>query len=252
MIEEPQHRAIMSVDIARSAGRGNMPLLAIREALAEAMAGSFAATGIDWDACRRDDLGDGMRLVLPSGIQKRRLIYPLMRELSDRVRSHNQLAAEPAQIRLRVALHAGEVYLDHRGAVAGGPLEVLARMLDAVPLRGALAAAPEAVPVALMISQHIYDETVGHGYAGIEPDMFGKVSFTTKEYTAQAWVHLPGHRLAGDVIAGPADPHPAPHPLPVPPRDAVPAAPMVNTATGNGVVFAVQHGVQQVNQIPRP
>ncbi|MET9857978.1 hypothetical protein ABZY93_01430 [Streptomyces smyrnaeus] len=237
MTQTREHRALLAVDIAHSAGRGDVALHRIREALSRSLAESFELSGIDWHACLRDDLGDGMRVTTPPGTPKTRLIHPLVHDLTARLRAHNRLAAPPARVRVRIALHAGDVCLGPRGEVTGRPLEVLARLLDAAPARAALARAPEAVTASLLVSQPFYDDTVHHGHPGIEPEAFRRVSLAEKEYAADAWLYLPGHERV------PWEPGPAGAPA-----QAGPGEPkMINKASGNGVVYATQNGTQNIH-----
>jgi len=54
------------------------------------------------------------------------------------LRRHNGIAREAAQMRLRAAAHVGPVYTDAYGAISDD-LDLLFRMLEAAPLRKALA-----------------------------------------------------------------------------------------------------------------
>ncbi|NYI05776.1 hypothetical protein [Allostreptomyces psammosilenae] len=258
MEPEWEYRAVLAVDIERSAGRGNTALGRIREALGTALRESVERSGIDWRACLIDDLGDGLRLVAPAGVRKTALVHPLLHELAVRLRAHNRMAGPTTRIRVRGALHAGEVRLDRAGGATGRPLEVLARMLDAAPVRTALERAPEPVCVAVLLSQHFHDETVGHDYPGIDPEAFRRVTFTTKEHTADAWLHLPGAPL------DPPEPAPgAPAPsgaasgtAPDAAGEAVAPPPaghsaMYNQAWGNGTVNALRSGTQNIH-LTRP
>lgn len=262
MGDEVEYRAVLAVDIEHSAGRGNVALLRIREVLAEALRESFLQSGIDWEACLRDDLGDGFRVTAPAGVRKTRLIHPLVHELAARLRAHNRTAGPSTRIRVRAALHAGDVRVGPHGEVSGRPLEVLARLLDAGPVRTALARAPEAVCVALVVSPHFYDETVPHGYPGIDPEAFREVAVKVKEHTSAAWLHLPGHPdPAPEPDPAPApEPAPAPAPAPDPERapdtatgERAPERPaMVNNAYEHGTVYATQNGSQNIHITGRP
>ncbi|WKX73167.1 hypothetical protein [Streptomyces sp. XD-27] len=236
MGQELEYRALLAVDIEHSAGRGNVAFQQIRGVLSAALRESFEESGIDWEACLRDSLGDGIRVAAPAGVRKTRLIHPLVHELEVRLRAHNRNAGPATRIRVRIALHAGDVCLGPGGEFTGRPLEVLARLLDAAPLRDALAAAPETVPAALLVSRHFYDETVRHGYPGIDPDTFRKITVTEKEYTADAWLHLTGYAAVP----------PAPAPGGDPGQRAPGHSKMVNKASGNGVVYATQNGTQNI------
>lgn len=240
MALRPEYRALLAVDIERSAGRGNTALHLIRDALGRALRQACARSGIEWRDALRDDLGDGFRLTAPAGTEKARLVHPLVPELAAGLREHNRTAAPKARVRVRVALHAGDVFVDPAGPVTGQPLEVLARLLDAAPARAALRRAPAFVTASLLLSSHFHEETVRHGYPGIDPETFHRVPLAEKEYTAHAWLHLPGY-------AGPA---PVPEDDGGVEREMPPArggARMVNRASGHGVVYALQSGTQHIH-----
>jgi hypothetical protein len=230
MDHEPEYRALLAIDIEHSGGRGNVALHTIRDVLFSALHESLTRATIDWHTCLRDDLGDGIRLTAPAGTPKTALLHPLVHELAVRLRAHNRQAGPPTTIRVRIALHAGDVFING-GIVTGHPLETLARMLDAPPAKTALANAPETVPAVAILSRHFYDETVRHGYPGIDPETFHKTTFTVKEHTADAWLHLPLSAIP-------------PAPTPDPPTDR--PATMVNNATGHGTIYATQNGTQHI------
>lgn len=93
----------------------------------------------------------------------------------------------------------------------------------------------------LLLSQHFHEETVRHGYPGIDPETFQEVTFTEKEHTAHAWLHLPG------LATPPAPQAPVRHPRPEGSR-------MTNRASGHGTLYATQNGTQHIhnNETPEP
>ena len=195
-----------------------------------------------------------MRIIPPSGTPKAELIYPVLTELGIRLRAHNRTAGPATRIRVRAALHAGDICLGPAGEIAGQPLEVLARMLDAQPVRTALAEAPAAATVAVLLSQHFYDETVRHGYPGIDPDDFRQVSFTEKKYTAQAWLHVPGFpsALPKPLASAPETPPKARRAASHNADPDADRAIMINKAEGHGTIYALQDGIQNVHVAGRP
>jgi hypothetical protein len=225
---------MIAVDVERSAGRGNVAQRKVREALFTALREACTQSDIEWADCHRSDRGDGMVLVGPHNMQKSRFIYPFADDLAHRLRAHNKMAGPRVQIRIRMAVHAGDVYVDD-GTVAGSPFEFLARMLDAPPVKEGLAAAPNATTVGLVVSPHIHDDVIRHDYVGIDPQTFRRIEFTVKETTGIAWLQLP------------ADCHiePAPQPPSPAPTSANPQFTQTNTAL-IGDVFAVQGGNQTV------
>jgi hypothetical protein len=219
----PTYRTLLAVDIERSAGRGDVALREIRNILETALRQSCTDSGIDWDGCHREDTGDGLRLIAGPEIPKTRFVYPFMGHLALLLRAHNRTAGPATTIRVRAALHAGDVHLSD-GRFAGSSLETLARILDAPPLKAALRNAPATVTVALAVSEHIHESVVRHGYVGIDPETYRRVRFTLKEDEFTAWLHLPG---GGPVdVSGGRDDDQARRPQP----------PAADDATGNGVI----------------
>ena len=134
----PAYRTLLATDIAHSAGRGDVAATEIRRVLRTALRESFTQSGITWDDCLVTDLGDGFSIAAPSDTSNIALLYPLLTELANRLRTHNRTAGDLTQIKVRAALHAGDITVDDTGVPTGRPLEVLARLLDAAPLRAAL------------------------------------------------------------------------------------------------------------------
>ncbi|WP_179892999.1 hypothetical protein [Streptomyces sp. b84] len=274
MEEVREYRALFAVDIVGSSGRGDVALEQIRQVLSAAVHASFTRGGVDWDDCLRHDLGDGMRVVAPAGTPETSLIHPLVHELTARLRAHNVLAGKPTRIRLRMALHAGSVQVGRDGTVSGRPLEVLARLLDAEPVRAALAQAPDAT-TALLVSEHFHETAVCQGRPGIEPAAFRRVDVREKEFAGSAWLHVPAYggtpQSAGsapDRTSSDADrtssesdrASSAPDPT-APESDRASSAPdrtapdadapagntkVISKASGHGVIYALGNGTMNI------
>ena len=240
------YRALLACDIEGSAGRGETRLQEIRTALHSALCDSFDIADLDEKAFRWIDTGDGYHFIAPAGLPKASLLYPLLPELSARIRAHNQQARPDVQLRVRIALHAGEIRLDAAGTVSGSPLEVLARLLDSDPLRKAVRAGTRGTPVAAVLSQHYYEETVVHGYEGLEADAFTCADVQVKEYDKQAWLWYPGSPVGPRV-----DPEPKPAADPRPPDLEPSGSGQHIRVSGHGTAFAVQHGTQNIHHHDR-
>jgi hypothetical protein len=193
----PVYRPMFAVDIEESAGRGDAALLQGRAVLADAVRSAVEESGIELSQCSWTTHGDLVRVITPAGSDKALLLYPMLHNLSTRLRVHNRTAGPAGTVRVRAAVHAGTVHVDE-GEVVGGALELLTRLLDAPPLKAALAGAPPPVTVAVLVSEHVYDDAVRHGHRGIDPATFGPRRFTVKETTATGWLQLPGWGLPPD------------------------------------------------------
>lgn len=260
MNQRQEYRAILAADIERSSGRGDTALSEIRQTLHTALRESVERSDIDFEACRVHDSGDGLWLIMPPGTTKARLLHPLAYEFAARLHARNQRAGSRTQVRVRLALHAGEIRFGDEGEPFGRPLEVTARMLDAPPLRSALDSSP-AASLAVMLSQHFYDETVPHGDPGIMPESFRRVSLTVKEYTADAWLYLPQSGLPqsepqNKTRATPTPATPAPQPEDAGPGQqndsslSTSASTQNNRASDNATLYASQNGSITINGKP--
>jgi hypothetical protein len=203
-----EYRALLSVDVEKSSGRGRLPRNDVRRVLREAVTDSLARNGIAWAGCSVDDLGDGLTIAAPPGTAKADLLNAVVHDLARRLRQHNYAEGPGSRklIRVRAALHAGEVELSEDGLVTGRPLEVLARLLDAPELREALRAAPADVPLALIMSGPYYDDTVKYGSLSVLPEDFASHHVGVKEFEAEAWLFVPAfaaHDHRANPIGGP-------------------------------------------------
>ncbi len=179
----------MVVDVERfgDPARTNLNQLAIREALCEALPVAFAESGIGWDSCVSEDRGDGALILIPPEVPKTRLVTSLPGVLAAAVSRYNAGCSVPERMRLRVALHAGEVYRDAHG-VAGAAVNHAFRLAEAPAVRSALAASPGVL--ALIVSDWFFSEVVRHDPAA-EPGSYRQVQVLVKETAATGWIRVP-------------------------------------------------------------
>ena len=106
------HRAIVAVDVEGFGDqrRTNPHQVAVRDGLYRAMQDAFGSAGIPWDNCDREDRGDGVFVLVPAEVPKALLAESLPPALVTALRAHNDGHPGPERIRLRMALHAGEVH----------------------------------------------------------------------------------------------------------------------------------------------
>lgn len=187
-----QHCLIFAVDIAGfgDRSRDDEIQLALRRALYQLLEDSFGASGVPLSGCLHEDRGDGAIIIIPARIPTVTLIDPLLDRLREGLRLHNRLSSEAAKIRLRSALHTGEVHRDEHG-LAGTALNHLCRLLDAPPLKQALG--DSAADLAFIASDDVYESVIRHAPRLVDPDAYLPVAVRVKETRARAWVHLPGH-----------------------------------------------------------
>ncbi|HEU5474723.1 MAG TPA: tetratricopeptide repeat protein [Actinophytocola sp.] len=199
------HRTILAVDIERfgDLARSNRDRVRMREVLYRTLSESFDGVGIGWSSCEHEDRGDGVLVVIPATVAKGMLVESLPELLESGLLAHNHSAGPAQRIRLRMALHAGEVHYDDHGVV-GTAVNHTFRLLDAPPVKSALAASDGVL--AVITSSWFYEEVVRHCTVH---DAYASIPVSVKETNTTAWVRLPG----GVSRAGPRDP--VPRQLPV-------------------------------------
>jgi class 3 adenylate cyclase len=157
--------------------------------LYELLEKAFDGSGIPWARCFHEDRGDGALIVVPPEIACKGVIDPLPERLRGLIRRHNHVSCQAAGIQLRVAAHIGPVEYDGHGFV-GSDLNLLFRMLEARPLKHALAGS--GAELALMVSEDVYRSLVCRCPSLVSPDAFQPVRFQVKRTRGRAWIYLPG------------------------------------------------------------
>jgi tetratricopeptide (TPR) repeat protein len=184
-----EHRTILVVDIESFGDqhRTGPHQVAARTGLYQALEHAFAASSIPWPDCHHEDRGDGVLVLVPPHVPKALLTESLPGHLANALREHNALHSLPARIRLRMALHAGEMHLDRHG-VTGRSVNLAFRLLEASELKSALARSSGLV--ALIVSSWFFDEVVKDSPAS-NPTAYRKVQVTVKETSTDAWIFIP-------------------------------------------------------------
>ncbi|XVS61808.1 hypothetical protein ACQPYE_26380 [Actinosynnema sp. CA-299493] len=216
----PQHRSIVVVDMAGS-GRWSDPMqLQARSALNEVVRTAFRSARIAWWRMAVEDRGDGMIVLVPPSVSKLHLLNPVLPRLARLIADRNRSARTAERIRLRVAVHAGEVHRDATGW-AGTDINLACRLVDDQAVRGLLRDDP-ALDMALVVSDAIHGAVVRHSYQGVTPTEYSPFRVVAKEVNTRAWLHRAGsspitpartHRQ-GDVVVtarAPRRPSPAGH-----------------------------------------
>jgi hypothetical protein len=181
--------AIFAVDIVDFGRRDRDDdiRLYLREGLYRVLQKAFDDSGVPWAECYFEDRGDGALIVVPPEIPVKGLINPLPDELRRLVRRHNHVSCEAARLQLRAAVHIGPVEHDEHGLVGTG-INLLFRMLEALPLKRALA--ESGADLALIVSDYVHSSLVRR-HPDLDPGAFRTVRFQAKNTGAQAWIHLP-------------------------------------------------------------
>ena len=190
------HRTIFVVDVEGFGDkrRTNTDRLTVRDGMYRSVQQAFRNAGIPWADCYHESCGDGVFVLIPAEVPKGLFVGSMPRELAEALREHNDTHRAEERIRLRVALHAGEVYYDEHGVTAES-INLAFRLLDARPLKDALADSPGVL--ALIVSPWFFDEVVRHSPAG-DAATYRPVQVAVKETTAVGWICRPDHPYPPD------------------------------------------------------
>ena len=212
------------VDIEKFGSRDDPVQEHLRAALYGVLERAARACGLPWPELAREDRGDGVLLVVPPTVSRITLTEGLIRRLQVELTGYARVASPAAVMRLRVALHAGEARRDGHGWV-GTSVNTAFRLVDAPPLKAALAAATGA-RLALIVSDDWYEAVVRHDHDGIDHRAYWRVPVAAKELRTWAWVHVPG---TGSPAPEPDD-RPAQDQRPAPGSRTAPEAPVAPEA----------------------
>jgi tetratricopeptide (TPR) repeat protein len=197
-MQPAMHRTVVVFDIAGFGdhSRTSQHHVTVRDGLYDAVERAFDDMGVPWAGCYHEDRGDGVFVLAPAEVPKAVFAEELPQRLVAALRAHNSGRAAQEQIRLRMALHAGEIRRDAHG-VTGAPINLAFRLLDAPPLKAALAASTGVL--AIIASAWFFDEVISNSTAS-SPDAYQSVRVRVKETNARAWIRLPGQPFPPDAV----------------------------------------------------
>jgi len=188
------HRAIMVLDVEHfgDPSRTNLDQLKIRDGLYEALIHAFENSGIPWSNCMSEDRGDGALILVPPEVPKSLLVTKIPAALVDGIRIHNEACPTQARMRLRMALHAGEIHRDAHG-FAGAAINFTFRLVEAPALKTALGRSSGVL--SLIVSEWFFEEVVQHD-SEANPLSYRQVDVNIKETQTVAWIRLPDDSAA--------------------------------------------------------
>ncbi len=187
------HRTIVAVDVAGFGeySRNNTNQARVRHGLYGAMEYAFDTAGISWSTCRREDRGDGVLILVPADTPKVLFAERLPDALDGALSRHNGSHPVEERIRLRLALHAGEVIFDEHGVTSWSIVHTF-RLLDSQALRNALAASSG--DLAIISSAWFFDEVIRHSEHS-RAESYRSTEVANKETNTRAWVRVFGEPI---------------------------------------------------------
>ncbi|MFD2472694.1 tetratricopeptide repeat protein [Amycolatopsis silviterrae] len=190
------HRTILVADVEGFSDRSrtNRHQLSVRDAMYQTLRRAFREAGIPWEACYHEDRGDGVLVLAPPEVPKAVFTESLPGAIVETLEVHNRVAAEAERIRLRLAVHAGEVHYDKHG-VTSNAVVLAFRLVDTPGLKAALAASSSVL--AMMVSTWFFDEVVRHSQAS-RPETCRPFPVSLKGSHTTGWASLPGDPWPAD------------------------------------------------------
>ncbi|MDQ3786816.1 MAG: hypothetical protein M3422_06170 [Actinomycetota bacterium] len=184
-----EHKTICAVDIEGFGGgdRTRPNYVALREGMYAAVEQAFQRSDIPWENCYHEGAGDSILALAPATVGKATFAANLPTALVAALRAHNAEHPPEERLRLRMALHAGEITRDARG-VTGNAIIHAARLLDSPPLKEALRTSTGVL--AIIASAWFYDEVIRQRQENA-PDEYVRFDVTVKETTTIGWIRLP-------------------------------------------------------------
>jgi hypothetical protein len=184
-------RLCISVDVENYSRWDAQDQKFAQDSLAELLDETCRDARIDRSTWSRQPAGDGELAMLPPGVDEGSVIGRFVRNLTVHLYRHNRRLNQHAAIRLRVAMHFGMTEVAGLGFAGQAPVHV-ARLRDCPQLRQVMKEHPD-VDFALIISQQLYEDHVGHEYPDFQIGDFRpvRVEIPDKGFEAKAWVYLP-------------------------------------------------------------
>lgn len=178
------------IDIEQFGRRKNPDQHWLRRQMYDVLEAAATRAGIPWSDCHRADRGDGVIILIPASVAKEDITEGFVRELNTELGIYARRSGQSVAMRMRVALHAGDVVRDDQGWV-GAELNTACRLVDLPALRDALAQVPNA-RLALVVSDTWFKTVVWHDPGAVDHRNYTRVPVTTKELDDWAWIHVPG------------------------------------------------------------
>ncbi|HUQ61629.1 hypothetical protein [Lentzea sp.] len=196
---------IFAIDIEDSTTRTNAAKGNLRRVMYELFDQCMQISGVR--EAHRDplvDRGDGILALIHAvdEVPKTLLLDTVVPLLATLLTAHAQSFPDE-RLRMRSVLHAGEVHHDGYGCF-GESIDVACRLLEAPDLKQRFREITE--PLILIVSNHIHETVVRHGYQGIDESAYlpGPLVRVGAQ-RCRGWIHVPSgddelHRNAWPLV----------------------------------------------------
>lgn len=214
--QRPERRMMVVVDVERYSRRGNVLQCQAQDCLRWAMTEAVRQLGLDYGQWVTQPSGDGQLAILPIDSAEPPVVARLAAALNRLLGEYNRSRSVEARVRIRIALHVGLVHVDGANGFPGDAVVHACRLVNAKPLKDALAACPSA-NVAQIVSNQLYEDVILNRYDGIRPERYLRVmvDMPDKGFRETAWMTVPDEDLRGQSELGMES-------EPIPPRSQPP------------------------------
>lgn len=152
-------------DFSTSGGPNQM--LHKRYTMYQVIQEAAAAADLNWNSSYHEDRGDGLFLLAPPDYSVHSLVISLAPEISQRLSRINKALPPEHQLRLRMAVHDGDLAHDDHGVVSLD-LNLLFRLVNAPALRARF----ERGDFALIMSDNVYKRVIAWDRGRIDRKRF--------------------------------------------------------------------------------
>jgi hypothetical protein len=191
---KPTHHSIIILDVERYGTRSDEDQKWLRRQMYWVFEEALNWADIPWSPQLTQDRGDSIILLVPATVPKKNITYGLVHHLNRELTGCARRSTEP--MRMRLALHAGEVARDDRGWI-GTDLNTACRLVDLDAPREALAMSAEANLV-VVVSDLWFRSVVRQDPVLVDHFAFRQVPFKAKEVDDYAWIHVPRSSTAAE------------------------------------------------------
>ncbi|WP_250284134.1 hypothetical protein [Frankia sp. CiP1_Cm_nod2] len=192
MVHRPVNRRLVVVDIEGSSERDTPTQVDLRHRLKLVVEDGLDAVGLSarhGTAPSIQDRYDSLLIAIDPAVSLADLTDTFLDRLATALRHDRKRASPAARMRLRVAIHDGDVLIDD-DVISGRHAVEVCRLVDADPLREAFTAAPEA-DLAVIVSDRVYQSVVAEDYGRVPPSAYQRVDVTIKSLRTRAWIYVP-------------------------------------------------------------
>ncbi|SMD26210.1 BTAD domain-containing putative transcriptional regulator [Kibdelosporangium aridum] len=178
--QEPMTRSLVAIDAENPSRHGDP---ALRDDLYAIFAQARSASGVTADQVVFEDRDDGFIALIDADLMN--ILGSGLDALIEALRRRDQDVPEADRLRLRIAVHRGQVHRDERG-LSGADLNAAFRLVASQQVKEVLQRAAKAQCV-IAVSDSVYNGLIKHGHEDLCASSYGRLDDKT------GWVRVPGY-----------------------------------------------------------